>query len=214
MDAIDQIIAIGNDSNQLHNSITMTAIVYFKIHYNCNIIRRNIAIGIAVYDMFNVLTSVTNILIKLSMLVLFLDGLIIVFDGMKLKLDKLTEFKYSYDNTISITIIVNFNSISSTGVTATFCLAATDLMVQVINALTSTITVSIELDANIVSIDQLILNSVVYLSIEAVGYHTQVLRNVCDVFYFVFSFVVFLVFWVFLVFLVFCEFVISYTNKI
>ena len=185
MDAIDQIIAIGNDSNQLHNSITMTAIVYFKIHYNCNIIRRNIAIGIAVYDMFNVLTSVTNILIKLSMLVLFLDGLIIVFDGMKLKLDKLTEFKYSCDNTTSITIIVNFISISSTGVTVTFCLAAICLMVQVISLLTSTITVSIELDANIVSIDQLILISVVYLSIEVAGCHTQVLRNVCDV-YFIF----------------------------
>ena len=181
LDAIDQIIAIDNDSNQLHNSITVTAIVYFKIHYNCNIISR-IAIGIAVYDMFNVVTSVINILIKLSMLVLFLDGL---FDGMKLKLNKLTEFKYSYDNATSITMIVNFNS-SSIGVTETFCLAAICLMVQVITALTSTITVAIEFDANIVLMDQLLLNSGLYLSIDAVGCHTQVLRNVCDVFYFFF----------------------------
>ena len=177
MDAIDQIITIGNDSNQLHNSITTTAIVYFKIHYNCNTISR-ITIGIAVYDMFNVLTSAINILIKSSMLVLFLDGLIIEFDGMKLKLDKLTDFKSSYDNTTSITTIVNFNGISSTGVTATFFLAAVS-MIQAISALTSTITVSIEFDANIVSIDQLILNLVVYLSIDAVACHIQVLRKVC-----------------------------------
>ena len=107
-----------------------------------------------------------HVLIELSILLLFLDVFITVFDEMKLKLDKLIEFKYSYDNTTGITIIMNFNRISGTTLTAIFCLAVICLIVQVMNASTSIITVLIELDANIVSMDQLILNLAVYLSID------------------------------------------------
>ena len=185
LDAIDQIKKLVIIRIQLYykDSIKMIITIYSRTQYNWDAIGR-ITIGIDVYETVIVMTSVIGILMKLSTLVLFSNASIVVFDGMKLKLDNLSEFKCRYGNTTSVTIIVNFNSISSTGVTATCCLAAICFMVQVTSALTSIIIVSIEFDVNIVSMDQLILNLAVYLSIDEVGCHTQVLRNVCDVFYF------------------------------
>ena len=138
-----------------------------------------------------------HVLIELSILLLFSDVFITVFDEMKLKLDKPIEFKYSYDNTTSITIIMNFNRISGTALTAIFCLAVISvicLIVQVINVSTSIITVLIEFYANIVSMDQLILNLAAYLSIDAVSCHTQMIRNVCVSFFVFFCFCCFFCF--------------------
>ena len=132
--------------------------------HNCDSIGR-IGVGFNVYDIFTVMASVCNILIRSSILVLFSDGLTIIFISMNLKLDKLRELKYNCCNTISITIIETFNILSDgTLAHATLCLSAIFLMVQVMNTLRSIITVSIELGANISSIDQLVLKLAVYLS--------------------------------------------------
>ena len=77
---------------------------------------------------------------------------------------------------------MNFNRISSTAITVIFCLAVICLIVQVMTESTSMITVSIDLDANIVSMNQLVLNLAVCLSIDAVSCHTRMIRNVCDSF--------------------------------
>ena len=182
LDATDQIITIGNDLNPM-SSITMTTDIYSKMKHNYNSIGR-IAIGLDVYDIFTVTTYIFNILIKSSISVSFSDVLTIFFIRMNLQLDKLMEFKYNCCNTTSITIIETFNILSDGTLTATFWLAAIDLMVQVMNTLPSTITVSIELDTHIVSIDQLVLHLDIYLSNDAVCLYTQVIHYVCAVFSF------------------------------
>ena len=169
-DGIDQIITIGNDLNPMS---TMTTDTYSKMKHNRDAIGL-IARGFHVYDILTVMIAVFNILSKLSILVLFSDPLTIVFIRMNLKLDKLSEFKYNSCNTTSITIVEIFNILSD----RKFWLAAVFLMVRVMNTLPSIVTVSIEVDASVFSIDQLVLKLAIYLSNDAIG-HTVVIRYVC-----------------------------------
>ena len=57
--------------------------------------------------------------------------------------------------------------------TAIFCLAAICLIQKAMKPLPSIITVSIECGANVIALNQLVLNSAAYLSIDAVSCHTQ-----------------------------------------
>ena len=172
VDAMDSIITIGSDLDPfIINSIMITSI-YSKIKHNCNVIGC-ITMLIDVYDIFCEITSVFNILIKFSILVLLSDALTNAIIRTNLKLDEVSEFRYSCNNTTSITTIVNFNIRSGFTRTATFCLAATCLIEKIIKTLPSIITVSIECDANGISVAQLVLNSTACLSIDAVSCHTQ-----------------------------------------
>ena len=139
------------------------------------------------YGTFNGIKYLINALIKSLTWIVFLHAITFVFERLNSQLDKLNEFEYeyTYGNTSNIGMIGN---IHGTPIVATFCFAAIYVIVHFMNESALNIPVSTNFNVDIVAKDQLVLNSPVYLSIGSVTCHTQVLRNVCDVLCFLFSF--------------------------
>ena len=124
------------------------------------------------YGTFDGMISVLNILNRSSTSMLISHAITIVFDEMGLQTNKLSEFECTCCNIMSTSINGNnlkFNTSSDTSIVVTHCLPDINLNMQLINGSASNITILIQFDANNVAMDELVLNSAVYLSIDAVS---------------------------------------------
>ena len=131
----------------------------------------------------NEMTSAVDILIEISILAAFSYVLTIVFDRIALNLGKQHEFECDYANNGDVTLIMNdFYKTRATSIVFGFFWDVFCFILQALDTSPSNITLSIEFEAVVITIDGLLL-------IFAVSLHTQVVHKVCAVFFHLFSFV-------------------------
>ena len=138
----------------------------------------------------NEMTSVINILIEISILPLFSYVLTIVIDRIMLNLDKQPEFECDYANNDNVTIITNsFHKFRATSIVFAFFGFFFSFILQTIDTSLLNIAPSIKFEAFVITIVGLILTFAVQSSISAVSIHTQMVRDVCAIFSYLFPFV-------------------------
>ena len=146
-------------------------------------------------DVFDIFSHPIDILIKVSMLTLCFDTLPIIFDQINSNSDKLSEFKRDDINTSNIiTIRNNFYKITGAAILVGFFLNSIYLFItQIMDILSLSVTLSIEVASIIVAIIQLVLTFSVSL-VDAFHLYMKARLNVCGVFCSLFSLFVFFFF--------------------
>ena len=108
-------------------------------------------------------------------------------NGINLNSDKLNKYEYNYVTNNNITIITKtFYTIRGAAIEIVFLVDVVYFLIPLMDKSSLNITLSIELNAIIVEIVQLILHLGLQSSITAVDCNTQVVHHVCAVFYCIF----------------------------
>ena len=144
-------------------------------------------ITIQVNDIFNGMTFIAVISITMPVLIACLDILINIFDRIDSNLDKLSEYQCGYYYDIdTITITNTWYKIRDAVLIVTLFLSSIYFTIKTIDGLPINITLFIEFDVIIVVLIQLMSILAVQSSIGAVDCDTQVIYNVCCVYFITF----------------------------
>ena len=181
MNLIDPLMAqikfsLQSDTNlDTFNQIVMRVGIYNRIGCNCDLNDR-ITLRIQFFSILTGMIFIIHVLIKVS----FLNASRAKFDAIIPNVDKLSEFVCDYANNSNITITArDICKIHGTAMVVGFFLSG---IVQEMDVSP----LNIVFDTIIVTVAQSVLNSFVQLSIDVVDCHTQVIRNVCDAFCYLF----------------------------
>ena len=156
------------------NQIVIKIDICNKIWYNLDGV-----VGIDVYGIFNVFPFVIDILIKKSTLISSSDVSTSIFNEIASNSDKQREFECDCRNYDHSTIITN--KIRGTPTVVAFFVNVYHFVLSVMDTSSLVIELSIEFEAFVGEIVQLMLNFAVTLSIDAVSSHIQVRHTVCAV---------------------------------
>ena len=151
-----------------------------RMWYDCGAIHR-VAIQVDVNDMVNGMTLTIDILITMSISISCLAALTNRFDGIDLKLDKVSEYEYVYQNNMdTIGITNNWYKIGAVLLVG-LCLITIYSIRQLTVELPINIIPSIELDVIITVVDELVSILAGQSSITAVDCDKQIICNVCNI---------------------------------
>ena len=176
----------GCDNNRDATMILSIKInIYYRKEYNFNLVNQ-IIIGVGDSGICNKITFIIHIVIKLLILPSFLDVLPIKFNGINSNLHQLIEFEYNHSNNNNTTVVLaNAETIRGTTIVFEFFTIVIYFIMQIIGESSLNILLSIELDAIIVTIIQLVVKLLVHTITWAVFCHPQVIQviySVCGVF--------------------------------
>ena len=152
---------------------------------DCDVIEQ-ITIRVDVSDIFNGMTIITDISITMSISVSSSDSLTNRFDRINSNLGKGSKPKCEYVNNMDTTVILN--KIRAATLILGLFLTTTYFTMKVTHGLSINVIVWIEFDVIIVLVIQIISILPVQSSIGAVDCNTQMICNVCGVFYYIFIF--------------------------
>ena len=170
------------------NPICLSIDICNRVQKECYTIDQiTIELDICNYDIVDAITFIIDALIQVSIFASFLYILTVVFDGFNLNFDKSNEFECGRGNNSEVTVILrNTCAIRGTTDLVGFYLVNSYFITHGMDESPSNVLLSVEFYLIVIIIIQMIAYLAIQSSVNAVHCYTQVIHNVCGVFYYLF----------------------------